>query len=180
MIVKNIEKCLKHSPLDNIILIGFMGSGKTTFGKWIARNKGYKLCDTDQYIEMQQKRSIKEIFAADGEEAFRDMETEAVKEMCTKLSHTVISVGGGLPLREENRKLLRQLGTVVYLRTSEALLIQRLQNDKDRPLLAGGNLKKKIRSLMTSREELYLNAADIVIDTDRMSFEEMYSKIKQK
>lgn len=164
--------------MNNIILIGFMGSGKTTFGKWLKRNKDYSFCDTDQYIEKQQKRKIKQIFAEDGEMAFRDMETEALKELKGLLDDSVISVGGGLPVREENRRLLKELGTVVYLRTSVQVLVKRLKSDKDRPLLAGGNLKEKIEGLMSEREALYMDAADVVIDTDELSFEEMFTIIK--
>lgn len=162
---------------DNIILIGFMGSGKTTFGRWISRNKGYGLCDTDEYIEKKQGRKIKDIFASDGESAFRDMETQTVRDLCTILTHTVISVGGGLPVREENRKLLHGLGTVVYLRTSKDELARRLYSDKDRPLLAGGSLEEKIESLMAAREEIYIGVSDVIVDTDKMTFEEMFQVI---
>ncbi|MDO5403214.1 MAG: shikimate kinase [Eubacteriales bacterium] len=164
--------------MNNIVLIGFMGSGKTTFGRWLKINKKYGFCDTDQYIEKQQQKKIKEIFADDGEKAFRDMETQALKELIGTLENTVISVGGGLPVRKENTRLLKELGTVVYLKTSAEVLLKRLKSDKDRPLLAGGNIKEKIESLMQAREDIYLAAADIVIDTDNLSFEEMFNIIK--
>ena len=164
---------------ENIILIGFMGSGKTTFGRWISKNKNYQFCDTDQYIEEQKNRTIKDNFANQGEEAFRDMETAALKELCDRLKNTVVSVGGGLPVREENRKLLKQLGMVVYLRAAEDELVKRLSHDTSRPLLAGGDLKSKIQNLMSAREALYIDAADVVIDTDHMSFEEMYDVISK-
>ena len=83
----------------NIILIGFMGSGKTTFGKWISEKHGMKFIDTDEYIENKQGRLIKDIFRESGEEVFRDMETAAVRELIDNTTNTVVSVGGGLPLR---------------------------------------------------------------------------------
>ena len=95
-----------------------MGSGKTTFGKWIAREHGMSFLDTDEYIEKQQNKRIKDIFRDSGEEAFRDMETAAVKKLTDSVENTVISVGGGLPVRDINRKLLKELGCVVYLETS--------------------------------------------------------------
>ena len=111
---------------DNIVLIGFMGSGKTTFGKWISRKYGYSFCDTDEYIEKKEKTTINDIFASKGEAAFRDMETETVKEFADSLKKCVVSVGGGLPVRKENREILKSIGTVVYLKASEEELCKRL------------------------------------------------------
>ena len=111
---------------DNIVLIGFMGSGKTTFGRWISRKHGYNFCDTDEYIEQKEHTTINDIFAAKGEEAFRDMETDTVREFACSLKKSVLSVGGGLPLRKVNRELLKQVGTVVYLKASEDELCRRL------------------------------------------------------
>lgn len=163
--------------MNNIILIGFMGSGKTTFGKWIARNKNMAFCDTDEYIVKREQTSINDIFAKKGEQYFRNLETEVIKELTGSLTNTVISVGGGLPLKEENRVLLRELGTVVYLRTSQEELVRRLEHDTTRPLLAGGNVKEKIAALMEARQEYYLSAADVIADTGGGDFEKMYQKI---
>jgi shikimate kinase len=164
----------------NIVLIGFMGSGKTTFGKWIAKNQQYHFVDTDEYIENQQHKKISQIFEEQGEEAFRNLETDAMKELAADLEHTVLSVGGGLPMRLENRELLKKCGLVVYLRTTEDELVRRLSGDQTRPLLAGTDLRGKIHSLMMAREAMYLEAADIVIDTDGYRFEEMFEIIKEK
>lgn len=151
---------------DNIILIGFMGSGKTSFGKWIAKNYGRVFYDTDELIESSQKRSISDIFAAEGEEYFRELETDTLRRMLDdKVSGAVISSGGGLPLREENRWLLKQLGTVVYLKTGVDELVRRLEKDTTRPLLAGGGLEEKINRLISERSEFYEAAADIEVDT---------------
>ena len=155
---------------DNIVLIGFMGSGKTTFGKWISRKYGYSFCDTDEYIEKKEKTTINDIFASKGEAAFRDMETETVKEFADSLKKCVVSVGGGLPVRKENREILKNIGTVVYLKASEEELCKRLSRDNTRPLLKGGNLKEKIHTLMQQREDIYMDAADVVINTENVSF----------
>lgn len=161
----------------NIILIGFMGSGKTTFGKWISEKHGMKFIDTDEYIENKQGRLIKDIFREFGEEVFRDMETAAVRELIDNTTNTVVSVGGGLPLREINRKLLRQLGCVVFLDTSVDELVRRLDKDTSRPLLAGGNVRQKIESLMQARMEYYKEAADLIVTTTNNSFTDMYNTI---
>lgn len=163
--------------MNNIVLIGFMGSGKTTFGKWIARKYGYEFCDTDEYIEKKEQTTINDIFATKGEQAFRDMETETVKELAQSLDKCVVSVGGGLPLREVNQKTLRKIGKVVYLKASEQELCKRLRKDTSRPLLKGGNLNEKIHTLMMQREDIYMAAADIVINTENKSFEHMYEEI---
>lgn len=161
----------------NIILIGFMGSGKTTFGKWISEKHGMKFIDTDEYIENKQGRLIKDIFWESGEEVFRDMETTAVRELIDNTTNTVVSVGGGLPLKEINRKLLRQLGCVVFLDTSVDELVRRLDKDTSRPLLAGGDVRQKIESLMQARMEYYKEAADLIVTTTNNSFTDMYNTI---
>ena len=153
--------------LDNIILIGFMGCGKTTFGTWIAKNKKMDFCDTDALIVEKEKKSINDIFSENGEPYFRELETEIVKDLIKSRHNTVVSVGGGLPLKPENRELLKKLGTVVYLRTSVEELTKRLAGDTTRPLLAGGNI----------RLSDYLDAAEVIIDTDGRSFDEMYENI---
>lgn len=162
---------------NNIILIGFMGSGKTTFGRWITRTHNMEFLDTDEYIENKYNKLIKDIFRDSGEETFRDMETQAIKELAQVCDNCVISVGGGLPVREVNRSLLKELGIVVYLEASVDELVKRLSKDTSRPLLAGGNLREKIESLMTAREALYKDAADVIVKTDGRRFEDMYADI---
>jgi shikimate kinase len=162
---------------DSIVLIGFMGSGKTTLGKWIAENQGYIFVDTDELIETEEGRTINEIFATDGEEYFRNLETQVIGRLADDDRKLVISVGGGLPVREENRKLMRRAGRVVYLNTGVDELERRLKGDTTRPLLAGSDLRKKITDLMEKRERLYLDAADVVVDTENRTFEEIYHLI---
>ncbi len=102
--------------MGNVILIGFMGSGKTTVGLKLSYRLRRTVLDTDREIEKEEKRTISEIFAADGEPYFRDRETACLKKLTGSANNQIISVGGGLPLREENRRLLHELGQVFYLR----------------------------------------------------------------
>lgn len=166
--------------MNNIILIGFMGSGKSTVGKFVANNNNMKQIDTDWYIESKQNRKISEIFETDGEEAFRRMETDCIKELLKNVDNKyIVSVGGGLPMKEENRGLLHQLGTIVYLKAEISTLEKRLSGDKKRPLLQGGELHDKIASLMEKRESVYEELADIIVQTDNKSFEDIENEIKK-
>jgi shikimate kinase len=155
--------------MDNIILIGFMGAGKTTVGKTLAKNHHMTFVDTDERIVQEQGRSISEIFEKEGEPFFRDLETDLLSRMLTDTHQSVISVGGGMPVREENRRLLRQLGCVVYLVTSKETILGRVKGDKSRPLLKGGDLESKVERLMRERESLYRQASHLDIQTDGRS-----------
>lgn len=166
--------------MGNIILIGFMGCGKSSIGKYMSKRRRYKLIDTDSYIEEKEGREISEIFASDGEEAFRQMETECLRELIkTTGKKLVVAVGGGLPMREVNRELLHELGTIVYLRTSIDTLEDRLKGDSKRPLLQGGELREKIENLFVQRENTYLELADIIVDTDDCSYAEIFNRISE-
>ena len=167
--------------MNNIILIGFMGSGKSSVGRYMEESEGFALIDTDEYIEKQQNDSINNIFANKGEEYFRNLETECIKELIAlNTDMTVISVGGGLPMRGENQKLLKELGKIVYLRATVDTLVSRLMGDTTRPLLKGGDLRQKITELFEKREATYEGIADIVIDTDNYSPKEIYNIIKER
>ena len=100
---------------DNIILIGFMGCGKSSVGIRLSYQLRRTMIDTDKWIEQRQKKTISQIFQESGEEAFRQMETECLKELIRTADRQIISVGGGLPMREENHELLKELGRVFYL-----------------------------------------------------------------
>lgn len=165
--------------MKNIILIGFMGSGKTSFGKWICNHYSMDFVDTDEEIVRLENRTINEIFEVEGEEYFRNAETRLLSNMVGTINNHVISMGGGTPIRDINADFLKKLGTVVYLRTTVDTLCKRLANDTTRPLLAGGNLRDKIISLMDKREAVYEKRADLIVDTDELSFEQMYERIKE-
>ena len=155
--------------MRHTILLGFMGAGKTSIGKKLAKETGIRFVDTDQMIEEQTGRVIRDIFAEDGEEFFRDLETELLKKLQSETEPLVIAVGGGLPVREINRRYLKELGKTVYLKADVDTLVNRLQGDTTRPKLMGGDLREKILSLMAAREEKYLDAADLVYATDGKS-----------
>ncbi len=166
--------------MGNIILIGFMGCGKSSIGKYMSKRRRYRLIDTDSYIEEKQGREIGEIFSSDGEETFRQMETDCLRELIEMTdSELVVAVGGGLPMREVNRELLQKLGTIVYLRTSIDTLEERLKGDTKRPLLQGGELRAKIENLFAQRENTYVELADIIVDTDNCSYAEVFNRIRE-
>ena len=168
----------------NIILIGFMGSGKTTLGKWISKHTGRVYIDTDKEIEFKAGMSISEIFEKQGEEAFRQMETDYLKELAESGNNNmVLSVGGGTVLREENRNILKSLGTVVYLKASVDELANRLRYDERRPLLqgkTGDERRQLIAEMLGNRESAYSSAAHFIITTDGVYFPRIYQIIYKK
>ena len=151
----------------NIILEGFMGSGKTTVSEILSRELDLDILDTDQAIEETEGRSISCIFDEDGEESFRDMETELLRTIVSDhWRDMVISLGGGLPVREENRRLLENAGKVVYLKASPETVYDRVKDDTSRPLLQTSDPLSRIKELQAARSDIYEQAADIIIDTD--------------
>lgn len=162
---------------DNIILIGFMGSGKTTLGVRLSYRLKMPVEDTDKLIEQREGKSISDIFKEDGEEYFRKKETELLGEISTRKYSRIISVGGGTPVREENRPLLKKCGIVVYLKIKPETVYERLKDDTTRPLLACDDPLSKIRSLMESRREAYEESADIIVDVDSVGTEEIINKV---
>ena len=162
---------------NNIILTGFMGSGKTTAGIRLSYRLRLPLLDTDKWIEKEEGRTISEIFALQGEETFRKMETSALRTLLELEGEQIISTGGGLPMREENRELLKKLGTVVFLRIKPETVYDRLKGDNTRPLLKKAGPMKEIRRLLELRKPVYQECADITVDVDGKDFEEIISEI---
>ncbi len=162
---------------NNIILIGYMGSGKTTLGKKLSYRERTAFLDTDRMIEQKQGKTVSEIFDEAGENAFRQMETECLKEIRDYSDRYIISVGGGLPLKEENRELLRKLGTVFYLRARPDTIYGRLKNDTTRPLLRGDDPEGKIRTMIRTRGPVYEAAADVIVDVDEKGYETIIREI---
>ena len=163
--------------MKNIILTGFMGCGKTTVGIRLSYRLRRAMEDTDKLIEKEEGRTISEIFRTDGESFFRELETECLKKLIRTAKNMIISVGGGLPVREENRVLLKKLGTVIYLRASAETIYERTKHDTSRPLLQGDDPQGKIRTLLAAREKIYEDAADIVIDVDKKDFDTILDEI---
>lgn len=164
--------------MNNIILVGYMGCGKTTVGKSIAKFANYTFTDTDEMIAAQQGRSISEIFEKDGEDTFRAMETAFLEKLIAQKSDRfVISTGGGMPVREENRALLKRLGTVVYMRVTPDTVYERIKGDTTRPLLQCDNPLERIKEMIISRTPAYEEAAEFVIDVDSLTQQEAAEKI---
>ena len=166
--------------MDNLILIGFMGAGKTTVGKLLAREKGLQFVDTDDWIVAEQKQSIPDIFSKYGESFFRDLETDLLRRMKEDTRHSVISVGGGMPVREENRKLLRALGCVIYLSPEKERILGRVKSDGSRPMLKGEDLERRAERLMRERESSYRKAAHLCVRTDGRNVHQVAQIIRQE
>ena len=163
--------------MENVILIGFMGSGKSSLGVKLSYRMKMPLLDTDKMIERKQGCTISGLFQERGEEAFRAMETECIREIGNQKGSYVISTGGGLPVKEENRALLQELGTVVYLRIRPETVYERLKEDTTRPLLQGEDPMEKIKTLMEERKEAYENCAELIIDVDDVETESILGQI---
>lgn len=168
---------------NKVILTGFMGCGKSTIGRILAEKRGQELLDTDHYIEQKQGRIISDIFAIQGEEAFRDMETEALRELIATPQAMVIALGGGLPIGgnlygeeavrqrallrgERNRELLAELGYVFYLKITPEEVYQRLKGDTTRPLLQTEDPYARITELLQQRDTWYEKCADEIITVE--------------
>ncbi|MBR5421248.1 MAG: shikimate kinase [Lachnospiraceae bacterium] len=152
------------------VLIGYMGAGKSTVARALATKSGAKLLDTDELLTERFGMSISRFFELQGEEAFRERETALLKELSEQGFSGILSTGGGMPLREANRALLKKLGHVFYLKATPQVIAGRLWGHKGRPLLEGvkdkEELTERIGSMLKVREEAYLAAADTVLDTD--------------
>ena len=159
--------------MNNICLIGYMGSGKTTVGRLLAGVLSYDFEDTDNMIVEREGRPISDIFAKDGEPYFRRLETDRLNDLSNNgLNGTVLSTGGGLPVDKKNRPILKKIGKVIYLRARAESLYMRLKEDKGRPLLETDDKLKKIREMLAVRGPIYEETADIIIDTDHIDEEQ--------
>lgn len=162
---------------QNLILIGFMGSGKTSLGVKLSYRLRMPVEDTDKLIERREGRSVNEIFVDDGESYFRQLETDLLRELAAKNGARIYSTGGGMPVKEENRGLLKKLGKVIYLRVSPETVYERLKGDSARPLLQCGDPLERIRELLEEREEAYAACADVIIDADEADMESILKRI---
>jgi shikimate kinase len=148
----------------SIVLIGFMGTGKSLAGKILEQQTGFRRFDTDEIISQKLKMPIEEIFSTHGEERFRELETETLRSLSAE-EPAIIVAGGGIVLRAENVDLLRQLGTVVWLDADEATLRTRIHRLDNRPLLRTANPEATLSALLEARQPLYNSAADLRVDT---------------
>ena len=150
--------------MKNIVLTGFMGTGKTTIGRALAKKLQMRLVDIDEEIEKEQKMSINDIFSRHGEPHFRDIETAMIQEL-SRDKNIIISTGGGAVLRDENMEALKENGIIFCLNATAETILERTGRSKDRPLLKVENPKEKINELLAYRRPFY-ERAGIMIETD--------------
>ena len=161
---------------NTIYLIGFMGSGKSSVARSLKKKLNCKLVEMDETIVKEQGMSINEIFEKYGEDHFRDIETELVKRLGNE-GGTVVSCGGGVVVRAENREAMKQTGKIVLLSATPETIYERVKHSTDRPLLNGNMNVGHIRELMEKRKSLYEETCDIKIDTDGKSVNEIADEI---
>jgi len=158
----------------NVILVGFMGAGKSVCGRLLARRLGRCFVETDDMIVSREGCSIPEIFARHGEARFRALEAEAVEALSLK-SGDVVATGGGLPCREGRMEALRALGTVVWLRGDLAALLERARREGERPMLAN-RTDDEVRALYEAREPFY-RQAHLTIDSGGRTVDQVVAEL---
>jgi shikimate kinase len=167
----------------NVVLIGYRGTGKSTVARILAERLGWPWFDSDERIESLAKRTIAEIFADDGEEAFRDWETQVVRDLATR-QQCVLALGGGAVLREANRGALANSGRVVWLTAPPEVLWQRIREDHGtaarRPSLTPQGGITEITATLAAREPIYRQCADAVVDTCGRTPEEVVGAILEQ
>jgi len=162
----------------NIILIGFMGVGKTRVGTQLAKDIGFSFVDIDVLIQDDQRMTISEIFERCGEPYFRSLEARIIKRVMQS-DNQVVSTGGGAVIRDENRVVFKKTGLVVCLTARPEVVFDRIKNETHRPLLRTPDPMLSIRELLDSRAKYY-NQADLVIDTSEKSVDEVVKEIKNQ
>ncbi|MCK5663480.1 MAG: shikimate kinase AroK [Thiotrichaceae bacterium] len=165
--------------MNNIILIGPMGAGKTTIGRQIAKIFSYDFYDSDREIEERTGASIPLIFDLEGEEGFRKREINVIANLCTK-KHIVLATGGGAILKKENQDALKRSGTIVYLSADIDDLLERTAKDKNRPLLQADNPKAILKKILIDREPIYSKLADIILITNKMTVHTAVKELESK
>ena len=163
--------------MKNIVLIGFMGTGKTTIATQLANKLRLRYISTDSLIEKRENRTINEIFTKEGEDYFRDVESDVIREVSSQ-EGLVIDTGGGVVMREENLTNLKSTGVVICLTADEEAIMARTKKYKHRPLLNVEDPKLKIRSLLAKRTPLYAKC-DHSIDTGKFTIRQVIEKIME-
>lgn len=164
---------------DAIGLIGFMGAGKSSVGRILARMTGRRRFDIDEMVAAQFGLTISEIFEKHGEEKFRDAESETLRTLADKRG-AIIVTGGGIVLRSENVAALHDLGLIIHLAADEETLFQRISRRPTRPLLRTENPRATLAELLRVRLPLYRRAADLEVDTSRLTHDEVAKEILRK
>lgn len=169
---------MKNIGMKNIVLTGFMGTGKSEVSQELSKVLGWKVIDIDTEIEKSQRMKITEIFKQFGEPGFRDIEAEMIKNL-SKNKDAIISTGGGAVLRQENMDALRENGVIICLTATPETILKRTSNNNDRPLLQVEDPLKKIQELLKFRMPYY-EKADIMIDTENKTPLEIAEEIIEK
>ena len=180
--IEVINKYYKNNDKNkdfNIILIGFMGTGKTSVSSKLSELLDMNIIDTDQYIEYKENKSIAEIFSNYGEEYFRKCETDALIDLSNQ-NNIIISTGGGIILKEKNIEIMKNQGKLILLTASPETIYKRVKNSTERPLLNNNMNIDYISKLIEERKEKYLNAADIIIDTNNKSIDDICKEISER
>lgn len=164
--------------MKNIFLIGFMGCGKSTIARILSEKLGVTQVEMDEQIVQEQGMPITEIFEKYGEERFRDIETDLVRRLQAK-NGVVVSCGGGAVLREENRRMMKESGAIVWLTAQPETILERVKHSVDRPVLNGHMNVEYITELMAKRHDCYEAAADFCVSTDGKSQEEICEEIME-
>ena len=166
-----------QSNLNNIVLIGPMGSGKTTVGRRLSKELGIDFYDSDHEITDKTGVSIDHIFDVEGEEGFRKRESDVLKDLCSQ-DNIIIATGGGAVISEENRIEISKTGSVIYLLSSVDQILRRTSKSKTRPLLENSkNKRKTISDIINARDPLYREIATITVDTNGKKLNEVINEI---
>ena len=163
----------------NIFLVGMMGAGKTSVGRVLAKRQGKVFYDSDHVIEERTGVRVPVIFDIEGEEGFRSRERAVIREL-TEQNNIVLATGGGAVLDPENRHLLHQHGTVVYLRAAVRDLVNRTRHDKNRPLLQTDDPRARIAAIFEQRDPLYKEVAHVVIETGSPSLHSLVNRLEMQ
>jgi shikimate kinase len=165
--------------MTKIALIGYRGTGKSTIARMLARDLGFGLVELDRVIDERAGEKIPEIVSKFGWEKFRDLETEFLADILKK-DNTVFDLGGGVVEREENRKLIQDNCTVVWLKAKPEVIIQRIKDAMHRPSLTGKSFTDEVPEVLARREPFYRGLAQVEIDTEQKSPEQLAQEIAQK
>ncbi len=164
---------------QNIFLVGPMGAGKSTIGRQLAEALGYRFLDTDQEIQRRTGVDIPTIFEFEGEEGFRSRERQVVEDLAQQ-DGIVLATGGGVVLLPENRQQLAARGFVIYLHCSPEQQFARTSRDRNRPLLDTQDPLQRLRDLMTEREPIYRQVADMMVSTERRGTSSVVKEIRRR
>lgn len=166
------KELIDGNKLKNIALVGFMGAGKSSVGKYLSEYTGFEVLETDSIIEERTGLSIKEIFKTRGESFFRTMEEEAIEEFACQ-SRKIISCGGGSVISEKNRDVLRKNSIVIWLWAKPETIFKRIVHDKTRPLMEGIESINKLKSMINKRIPFYVDVTDVIVSTDNKNLKDI-------